>query len=28
MIAWSEKKNEYIWQPSAIPYAERELKWS
>jgi len=26
MIAWSEKKNEYIWQPSAIPYAERELK--
>jgi hypothetical protein len=26
MIGWSEKKNEYIWQPTAIPYAERELK--
>ena len=25
MIGWKEK-NEYIWQPGAIPYAERELK--
>ena len=25
MIAWKDGK-EYIWQPSSIPYAERELK--
>ena len=25
MIGWKDG-NDYIWQPSAIPYAERELK--
>ena len=25
MIGWKDGK-EYIWQPTAIPYAERELK--